>query len=479
MAQSKITLTFNKGVMRDLPPGLIPEGYASDLRHIYFEDGIARKMPGYLSYYATADANPVNGLFTFTAPNGIIYVMSGTKINMSKIVNGTKTPLKDDYTGYDTETASYDATPWTFAPFGSHILFTNGIDPVQKFIPDYSAVAPIGGSPPLARVVRIFQRHAFLLGMPSYPTEVKWSDIDNYEMWTPAEDNEAGGIPLYESKTYVVGAEGLGDLLVVYTGDQVHVFQYTGGTYIFSRRVADWKTGLWKKHLVATGEGIQAFMSKENFYSFDGTRVSPIGDPINKEVFAALHTGQMSRAFAFPVKSRSEIWFCVPLATGSGWPELACIWNYRNGAWSFDDIFGWGAATDKLPTTYPILSPLYQTIYSLGGSENSYGGEAINSYVDSPEFGGDNPEVHKHILKIQPEILSTASTIKFAIWTRDNINTSKTWSGDFSFTPATDLKIDIKNVSGKLWGVRIKSDTLNSPHTIGRIHVWFDDGEQR
>jgi hypothetical protein len=478
--QSQI-IVFSKGAMLDIPAGMVPQGYCSDARHISFEDGICRKMPGFSEFYGTADANYINGLYSFTATSGTVYVLAGTKTSMYKIVNGSATPLTISCSGADTETVTYDATPWSFASFGSHILMTNGIDPVKKFISPYSALVNVGGSPPVANVVKVFQRHAFLLGMPTDPFTVRWSDIDDYENWSLSYSltagYESGDLTLYESATPVVGGEGLGDIFCVYTGNQIHIFQYIGGAYIFNRRIASWDVGLWKKNLVATGEGIQAFMSRTNFYSFDGKTVNPIGDPINKTIFAELDTSHMSQAFAFPNKKRGEIWFCVPILNGGGFPTLACVWNYRNGSWSFVDITGWAAATDRLVPYYPLFSPSNKKIYNLGNTENA-DGIAITGYIDSPEFGGDMPNSYKHIQEIYPSVYTTGTSLKFSIGTRDSVNASITWTSDYTFTPSTDQKVDI-SASGKLWRVRTKTNGVNTPFTLERLTVnWVLGGDR-
>jgi hypothetical protein len=420
--------------------------------------------------------------------------MSGTYHNMSKIVGstGVKGSLKNDYTGLDTATVTADATPWSFANFGSVLLYTNGIEKVQTFgITNYTSVADLAGTTILANVVRVHQRHVFLLGQSANLRRVTWSDIDDYTTWTPAADNEAGFQDIYESKSPVVGGEGLGDYFVVYTGNMINVFQYTGGTFVYGRRIADWNVGLWKKNLIASSKSAHFFMSQYNFYVFDGTKVTPIGDGIKKDVWAALVSAQISKAFAFTNELRGEAHFVLPIASGA--PALDCIYNWRNGAWSFDDVLWW-AGIDRTEILYPLVTyggtlPVAPAtgpankIFTIDITDTDAIGAAMTGYVDSAEQGSDDPEVMKVVNTIFP-IVQTKSTwgvaahMHFKIGFRNDINTAVTWSSAYDFHPnaaTPDRKINTRDAgSGRFWRIRVYSDEVTTPFMIGKIHCDID-----
>ncbi len=490
----RVTLLYTKGVIKDIPPCMLTEGYCSNARHMSFEDGIAQKMQGYTVYYNTADDHPINGVWVFRGSDNEVYIMSGTKHNMSKIVGstGVKGSLKDDYTGLDIATVTADATPWSFANFGSVLLFTNGVDAVQTFgISNYTSVADLVGTTIKANAVRVHQRHVFLLGQSANLRRATWSDIDDYTTWTPAADNEAGYQDIFESKTPVIGGDGLGDYFVVYTGSMINVFQYTGGTFVYGRRIADWNVGLWKKNLIANSKSAHFFMSQYNFYVFDGTRAVPIGDGIKKDVWASLVSAQISKAFAFTNELRGEAHFVLPIASGA--PSLDCIYNWRNGAWSFDDVLWW-AGIDRTEILYPLVTyggavaATNNKIYTIDITDADAAGGVMTGYVDSAEQGSDDPETMKVIDTIQPVIQTTSAWaagahVHFKIGFRNDVNTAVTWSSAYDLHPnatTAERKINTRDAgSGRFWRIKVYTDEATTPFMIAKIHCEVDAAGSR
>src|SRR5512139_2154233 len=269
----RLQIIMNKGVFIDPEPITVPSGYASDARHVRFQDNKAQKMPGWSAYYASAFSSTITGVHAFdygTTP----YVIAGTGTKLSKIVSGVKTDFTPTYTG----TIDY---PWNFTHFGKILVCNNGKEEVLSSSPGYTTMASMVVNTNkyiFCDTIRCFQRHLVaikpLAGTSSvwssasiveadYPYTVAWSDIDVYDDWIPGTDDEAGSIVLYESGKPIVGGDCMRDVLVVYTGDQIHTFQYIGGTYIFSRRIISYKTGLWKKKLLATSDDYQFFMGRD------------------------------------------------------------------------------------------------------------------------------------------------------------------------------------------------------------------------
>ena len=481
----KEVVLFTKGVIKDVPPSMLEQGFCSAARHVSFEDGFAQKMLGYTVHYDTADDHPINGLWVFKGSDLETYIISGTKHNLSKIITaGTKTSLVDTYNGLDTATTTAEANPWSFANFGNVLLCTNGMDAVQKFVSPYAAanMTTLTG-PPVSDVVKVHQRHVFVCGnliSATNPRRVTWSDIDDYLTWTPAADNDAGYQDLYESRTRCVGGDTLGDYFVAYTENQIHVFQYIAGAYVYGRRVADWNVGLWKKMLIANSKSAHFFMGKDNFYAFDGNKATPIGDGIKKDVWASLVTTQMSKAFAFTNERRGEAHFVVPITSGA--PSLDCIYNWRNGAWSFDNVLWW-AGVDRGDIAYPLITyggavaTTNNKIFTIDITDADPTGiafTAANNYVDSKEYGADDIEVMKVVNRIYPIIQSNSTAhIYVKIGFRNDVNTSVTWSSAYPLHPSTggpDIKIDTRNAgSGRLWRLRVYTDELSTPFLIAKI----------
>ena len=495
----KTTLYLNKGVNRDSPPGALEDGFASDLRHMRFDDGVSFKMPGITKYIAAVGGSQINGLYSFADHAGVIHLLQGEVAEMN--ISAAAAAMAPFSGATNTFTGALK-NRWSFAAWGAAgasgltILMTNGVNKPQKLIHPYvtagsdlTDMSADAACPAAAGVVRVYQRHVFLLGDTANLNRVSWSDIDTYVIWTPTAANDAGSIDLYESKTPVVGGDTLKMMFVVYTGNQIHTFQYIGGTYVFARQIADYSTGLWSRDLLVSTEDAQFFMSPTNFYAFDGTRPQPIGKGIRKEVYKGIahaiasHSANIDFSFAFHVRDKGEVWFCVP--TNSAYPDLACVFNYWNGAWSLED-FATGslacAGIDQSPQTYPLIALSDHGVYSLGSGENKalVAGDAtaFTGYIDTPEFEGDEPEAVKHILKIVPDITATAGiNVGVRVGTRDTRNSAITWTPALadaatSFDPDVDKHIDVR-VSGRLGRVRIETSALASPFQVNKVSIYY------
>lgn len=466
-----ISFDLTRGINRDVAPLKLPEGFASDGRHVRFADGACRKMTGYSRFHDETFPLPVVGMLSFRSSGGDDYVVLGMKLRLARLFSGSRLYFDPLFTGDDD-------TRWSIAPFGDWILASNGIEPVQIILPPYGEadIGPLMANPSRARVVKTFQRHVFVLGdvhdppgEPSgvYPFRVQWSDIDDPYTWIPLDTNEARYIDLYESETPVVGADGMGDIFVVYTRNQIHVFRYVGGNYVFSRRIVEWNVGLLAQNLVATAEGVQYFMSHENFYAFNGSRVTPIGENINREVYAAINDQYIHRGFAFTVKRNSEVWFVVPTGT-SEVPNLACVYSYRTGAWTFDDLASY-SGSDRLPDLHPLFCSSLNLIQALDESENA-DDQPVAGYVDTPDFGDETTRFT--VTRVTPFVESTAGEVEILVGTREKVNDPVTWSSPYIFTPSTDNKVDVRE-SGRIIRFRVRTANLNSPFAVQRLEATY------
>jgi hypothetical protein len=472
MATQPIIITFTKGALRDYSSTGLSDGFVRDARHVYFEDGAVHKRNGISTYFNTEDVHYVNGLYRFKEGN-TIYTLSGTKTNMSKIVNGTKTLLKDNYNGFDTQDSFTDATPWSIVSFGNVILYTNGVDVLQKLVPSYTTVSECGGNPPLARVVKEFHRHVMLLGLTVHPRKIAWSDIDDYEMWTSTSTNEAGDYDFYSSDTPIISGETIGDFFGVYSEDKIYMMQYVGGTFVFSTRNVAQNMGLWKKMLLASIGDMHFFMSKENFYSFDGVnKPSPIGDGNKYDIFASINKDQISRGFAFPNTTKSEVWFVLPTGT-NGYPNLACIFNYGNGTWTFEDLEMW-SGIDSGQETYPLYSGADKKLYNINVGNNSDDGSAITGTIETAEYHMGLPNIKKEVHEIYPICRSTSTSLKIKVGYRNSINDAITWTPAKTFNPASDYKVDFRHEASRYIRFKIYSDGVDTPFSLDQIIAFWE-----
>ena len=114
----------------------------------------------------------------------------------------------------------------------------------------------------------------------------------------------------------------LSDRVVIYSSDSIGSMLYVGGAQIFSFDQLVKDTRLVSGRSVVAVGPYHFFLSKENFYLFDGTRmIRTVGDVVHKTLQAELYADERIRAFGFHDAIKGQVLWAVP----SG-PDLSKVY---------------------------------------------------------------------------------------------------------------------------------------------------------
>lgn len=318
--------------------------------------------PGYPIMFMNSEAVPLdtikNALYTGAAWRGVpTLVISGSAL-ASAPRDGLTINLTDtDYTfaaasshiykivgGLVTDVSggsTFNTTaPWEFAQYGTCLIATDGIDPVQAFdtgTPSGSFAALLG-SPPLAKhvgVVRDFVVLGNIQGATVYPYRVQWSGIANVESW-PAPLTQAARAA---QSGYQDNYAEYGQVQAITQGEQFGlVFQesgivrmdYVGGDTVFSFFTFERRRGLVTPKAWAQIGNMVYFLSSDGFYATDGAQVNPIGyGKINRYFLANCPNLATVRA-AVDLKNQC-IWWAYSSTGGAN--DSLIIYNVQEDAW--------------------------------------------------------------------------------------------------------------------------------------------------
>ena len=238
-------------------------------------------------------------------------------------------------------------------------FLTNGLDPVRQWngtgtisvVPGLTSVEG-GFTNVTGNLIRSFSGFMILLsttetGNP-YPQRVRWCVFGQPGNWTNDinGNGQAGSNDLADDVGFILWATVFNNYLCIYKERSIYLMQYVGPPTIFSFQRVINGVGLLAQRSVADLGDEHAFLGNDNFYTFNGISIDPIGNAIKNYFFSDLDPGYRNRVQAFVVEEDDEVWWVyasgattysdgTPHAPGD--PDKAVVWNYLNNTWAIRD----------------------------------------------------------------------------------------------------------------------------------------------
>lgn len=229
-------------------------------------------LPGFTAFSSALPGAP-RGSITARTAEGVQVTVCGTGAKLYRVNN--------DGTLTDISTGTYSVPvgdDWSFALYGNRIVATNLNNGPQYYdIGSSSAFAPLPGSPPKARYVKVIGDFLALFQLASSKASIQWSGINNSEQWVPGEElSDINTFPDGE-ELMAVAVVGSGATLAFRTGFRTMTFDPSSG-YVFSFSPLIVGNGCAaSRSLVEIGSGDFVYYSNTGFYR------GPSGQPIGTE----------------------------------------------------------------------------------------------------------------------------------------------------------------------------------------------------
>ncbi len=230
---------------------------------------------------------------------------------------------------------------WFFGNWGSFLIanFTGGgiyvWDPASGVT---SNPATIIGSAPTANSMFIAmpQRQVVALGAAGDPLLIKWSDVDDYTQWTPSITNQAGSYRLPRGSRIVGGGQAP-QMGLIWTDLGLWAMQYIQPPLVYGFTEIATSCGLVSARAWGILGGKTYWMSKDNFYIYDGT-VNPLPCPVWDKIFGNLNSLFIDTTQCAVNSAFNEIsWFFPANATGSfQTDDIAYVkYNSADNVWDY------------------------------------------------------------------------------------------------------------------------------------------------
>jgi len=332
------------GIVTDIPPHELPVNAWSAGNNVRFRDNVVERTKGEEEVYSTPTVDPYwampyadgTNLAWFYANASKIYrVIGATHLDVTRVAN--------DYTA-----GSYPH--WNGGVLGGIPIMNNTAftDPPQAFdsattkfidLPNW----PVGWE---ARVIRPFKQFLVALDMNEssvrYPTRVRWSTPADPgtcpSAWTPLATNLAGSAPLSEETDFLVDAQALRDVMIVYKENSTYAMQFVGGIQVFGFRRIFSEFGMLTRRCAKSFFGKHFVVAQGDVIVHDGQNAdSVIRNKLRRNLFDSIDADNYENAFVVAYPDRAEMWICIP-TTGNSFCDRAYIWHWKDNSWTVRDI---------------------------------------------------------------------------------------------------------------------------------------------
>jgi hypothetical protein len=173
--------------------------------------------------------------------------------------------------------------------------------------------------PTLANLVMVSDASRFVIAFgtndPSgalFPTAqdpllIRWSQQEDYEMWTPAATNQAGDYRLSRGSE-IVAAQQTRQEILVFTDAAVYSMQYLGPPYVWGFQIMGDNISIAGPNVVSVANNVTYWMGTDKFYMYSG-RVETLPCSLRQYVFQNINMEQSYQFFSGTNEGYNEIWW--------------------------------------------------------------------------------------------------------------------------------------------------------------------------
>jgi len=422
--------------------------------------------------------------------------------------------------GQQTTTSSVILDPgnWTLDNFGEVLTCTirNGKtftwDPgVSNPLNNRAVVMTSAPTKSISTLVSDRDRHFIHFGTETIvgqtssqdPMFIRFSDQENFNVYTPTATNTAGTFRLDTGNTIVTAVNGK-DYVLILTDQAAYTMQFVGPPFTFSIRQVGTNCGCMGPHAAVYSDGKVFWMGNSGgFFVFDGT-VKLLPSLVEDFVFTTdgdnLGINYASNQIVFGAHNslyNEIIWF-YPQGTPTTGPsqqiDRSVVYNYVENTWStmslsrttYADSVTYAnpyateydsTAVPQFPVVNGVTNTFGATTYfahetgvnkiTLAGTE-----ESINAFVQSGDFDlpvdGDG-QFLLNIRRFLPDFKNLSGNVSITMGTKDFPIAGNSTTVSFVVNSTTS-KIDTR-IRGRLANIKIENTAVNDNWRFGTFRA--------
>lgn len=317
--------------------------------------------------------------------------------NSTRVIAGAAQYLYELSSGTwsDVSGSTYGASAdvrWCFTQFGDVTIAANKNNTIQSS--SSGAFANITGAPKAKLVDTAGQ---FVIAADT--NDVTFGDspdrwwccaAGDYTDWTPDITTLCVSGRLTSAPGRITALKRLGDGIVAYKDRAIFMGSYVGAPEVWNFQEIPGQIGCPSQAALVDIGSAHVFMGYDNFYLFDGSRPTPIGNDVKNWFLSNLYTSMAFRVQALHDRTRSLVYWFYPSKSGGGVLDSAIVYNYLNNKWGIADqsitcvldFISSGLAMDSTFATGTTYSTYISTITTYD-SPALVAGSPIPAYIDT------------------------------------------------------------------------------------------------
>ena len=315
------------------------------------------------------------------------------------------------------------------------------------------------------------------------PLLIRWSDQENYALWSPAVTNQAGSYRLSTGSSIVAHQQARQEILV-WTDAALYSMQYLGPPYVWGFQILADNISIAGPNAHATAANITYWMGLDKFYMYSG-RVETLACPLRQYIFGDINLEQQYQFFAGTNEGFNEVWWFY-CSANSTTIDRYVIYNHLERIWSYGNL----ARTAWLDTplrSYPSATGYGgQIIYHENGVDDGTTNppSPISSYIQSADADIGNGHNYGFVWRMIPDITFDGSTVNnpsvtMTLKPRQNpganysaadtptVTSAQNYQAQRNYTVQQFTEIVYVRVRGRQMAFRISSDGLGVQWQLG------------
>lgn len=315
------------------------------------------------------------------------------------------------------------------------------------------------------------------------PLLIRWSDQENYALWSPAITNQAGSYRLSTGSSIVAHQQARQEILV-WTDAAIYSMQYLGPPYVWGFQILGDNVSIAGPNAHTTASNITYWMGLDKFYMYSG-RVETLACPLRQYIFGDINLDQQYQFFASTNEGFNEVWWFY-CSANSTVVDRYVIYNHLERIWSYGNLSR-TAWLDSPLRNYPTAAGYGgQIIYHENGVDDGTTNppSPISAFIQSADANIGDGHNYGFVWRVIPDLTFDGSTVNnpsvtMTLKPRQNpganysaaatpaVTSTQNYSGQRNYTVQQFTEIVYVRVRGRQMAFRISSDGLGVQWQLG------------
>jgi len=315
------------------------------------------------------------------------------------------------------------------------------------------------------------------------PLLIRWSDQEDYTVWTPAATNQAGSYRLSTGSSIVAYQQTRQEILI-WTDAAIYSMQYLGPPYVWGFQILGYNISIAGPNATATASNVTYWMGLDKFYMYAG-RVETLYCPLRQYIFGDINLQQQYQVFAGTNEGFNEIWWFY-CSANSTVIDRYVIYNHLEKIWSYGNLARTAWLDSPLRESPSAAGYNGQLIYHEQGVDDGTTNppSPIESYVQSADFNIGDGHNYGFAWRMIPDVTFDGSYVNnpqvtFTLRPRQNpgadystadtptVISTQNYQAQRNYTVQQFTQIVYTRIRGRQMAFKISSDGLGVQWQLG------------